>query len=120
MLDVVITRRTGTYSDLDPEPLWIWEAHDQSGIASALYVSHTRHEIVQVETRDDRRRQGLATALYETACSETDIYHAPEGHRTEQGDAFARRVGGETVPPYPCDCAACDVEVDDDEVDDRY
>lgn len=46
--------------------------------------------------------------LYETATSQTDVFHAPAAHRTPEGNAFAQAVGGETVAPYPCDCYTCD------------
>lgn len=101
------THRTGDYYG-DGSRNLIWEIADEQGIAAELYVSVDRHEIMNVEVRSDRRGEGLARALYETAAS-TDIYHAPVAHRTEEGDAFARAVGGDTIS-YPCACAGCDTE----------
>lgn len=105
-----IYQRTGDYYGDGTNNL-IWEITDEQGIAAELYVSADRHEIMNIEVRRDRRGEGLARALYEAATSETTVYHAPVAHRTEEGDAFARAVGGETIS-YPCDCAGCDTTED--------
>lgn len=106
MQTMEITSRTGDYYG-DGSHNLIWEIADEQGVAADLYISVDRHEIMNVEVRSDRRGEGLARALYETAASTTDIYHAPVAHRSEEGDAFARAVGGPTIS-YPCDCAGCD------------
>jgi hypothetical protein len=100
-----ISYRIGPYYG-EPGDLHIWEIRDAQGIAAELYVSLDRHEIMNVEVRADRRRQGLARALYVAALAQMPIYHAPAAHRTAEGDAFAEAVGGETLA-YDCDCAAC-------------
>lgn len=100
-----ISYRTGDYHG-DGSSNHIWDITDARGLAAELYVSTDRHEIMNIWTRADRRGEGLARALYETACAQMDVYHAPEAHRTPEGDAFARAVGGDTIA-YECDCDAC-------------
>jgi hypothetical protein len=85
----------------------IWRLCDTDGIAAELYVSTDRHEIMNIDVRQDRRREGLARLLYETAAATIPIYHAPVAHRTPEGHRFAEAVGGPTIDPYACDCAAC-------------
>jgi hypothetical protein len=108
-----ITRRTGDYYG-DGSDNHIWEITDADGIAAELYVSTGSHEIMNIWTREDRRGEGLARALYETAATQTDIYHAPEAHRTDEGNHFANAVGGPTIAPYPCTCHACTHQDDED------
>jgi GNAT superfamily N-acetyltransferase len=112
-----ITQRTGNYYG-DNTHNHIWEITDANGTAAELYVSTDRHEIMNITVRPDRRNEGLARALYETASAAMDIYRAPEAHRTPEGHAFAEAVGGDTVEPYPCDCYTCDHA--DDEEDEDY
>ena len=104
-----VNHRTGDYYGDQTDNL-IWEIADQTGIAAELYVSTTRHEIMNIEVREDRRGEGLARLLFETANTQTTVYHAPAAHRTEEGNAFAEAVGGDTVPTYDCDCYACTSE----------
>lgn len=87
-----ITTRTGTYYD-EPDTYRIIEAHDEDGeLASALYADITTGQIMQVETREENRGEGIATALVQYACDTgIDLYHSPEEHRTEKGNDFARR-----------------------------
>lgn len=108
-----ITYRTGDYYG-DGTTRHIWEITDTDGTAAELYVSIETGEIMNIETRDDRRGEGLARALYETASATIEVFHAPEGHRTEAGHAFAEAVGGDTIT-YDCDCDACNPIDDEDE-----
>jgi GNAT superfamily N-acetyltransferase len=105
MTSAAITSRTGDYYG-DQSTNLIWEIRDEQGVAAELYVSTDRHEIMNVEVREDLRGQGLARSLYQAATAETTIYHAPIAHRTEEGHAFALAVGGDTAS-YPCDCFGC-------------
>ncbi|WP_280319954.1 hypothetical protein [Nocardia wallacei] len=104
-----VTYRTGDYYG-DGTSQHIWEIRDSHGVAAELYVSTERHEIMSIDTREDRRREGLAQALYRAAAAQMPIYHAPVAHRTEEGHAFAEAVGGPIVPDYGCDCHACNIE----------
>ena len=105
MMQMEITQRDGdNYGDATHNH--IWEITDAQGIAAELYVSTDRHEIMQIEVREDRRGEGLARALYETASREMTVFHAPVAHRTPEGDAFAQAVGG-AVAEYQCDWYAC-------------
>lgn len=103
----VMTYRTGDYYG-DGTSRHIWEITDDDGLAAELYVS-LGGEIMSIETRDDRRGEGLARTLYDTAALEREIYHAPAGHRTHDGNVFAEAVGGPTAA-YECDCYACEPE----------
>lgn len=108
MSNATITYRTGDcYGDGSTNH--IWEIADTRGVVAELYVSTDRGEIMNIETRQDRRGEGLARALYTAATATMPVYHAPVGHRTEEGDAFANAVGGPTIE-YPCDCYACNIE----------
>ncbi|MBB4963780.1 hypothetical protein [Saccharothrix violaceirubra] len=115
MMTETIARRAGDYLG-DGGRYLIWEILDGRGVAAELYVFVDTHEIANIETRSDRRGEGLARALYRAADTQVGVFHAPAGHRTEEGDAFARAVGG-PVADYPCDCFACDT-IDDEEDDD--
>ncbi|QPR31922.1 hypothetical protein I6H48_06370 [Corynebacterium amycolatum] len=90
-----ITTRTGKYDDTNPNDTIsrVIEAHDEDGeLASALYADLETGQIMQVETREENRGEGIATALVQYACDTgIDLYHSPEEHRTEKGNDFARR-----------------------------
>ncbi|WP_166345184.1 hypothetical protein [Phytoactinopolyspora limicola] len=94
-MESIITR-TGDYYG-DGTENHIWEIADTDGIAAELYVSVENHEIMNIEVREDRRGEGLARALYETATVTMDIHHAPVAHRSPEGNAFAEAVGGDTI-----------------------
>lgn len=105
---LTIATRTGDYYG-DGSNNHIWETRDSDDtVIAELYVSTDRHEIMNIWVHEDHRGEGHARRLYEAAAAQMDIFHAPEGHRTEEGNAFAEAVGGETVALYPCDCYACD------------
>lgn len=106
----VISHRTGRYSDNDPVS-HIWEITDETGIVGELYVSIETGEILNIWIDPARRGEGLARRLYETAATQVTVYHAPPAHRTPEGDAFARAVGGPTIE-YPCDCYGCTFDED--------
>ncbi len=100
-----IETRTGDYYGDGSQNL-IWEIRDEQGVTAELYVSADSHEIMNIEVRSDRRGEGLARTLFETASAQTAVYHAPIAHRTDEGNAFALAVGGETIS-YSCDCFGC-------------
>ena len=88
-----ITDRIGTYYD-EPEDMQIIEATDENGeIASELYLDLTTGQIMQIETREENRGEGIATALAQYAVDhDMPIFHSPEEHRTEDGQRFAERA----------------------------
>lgn len=93
-----ITRSIERYAEHD-DPTYVWSVIIDGKPASRLWVGLTDNEIKQVETyRREHRGQGYASALYRQASSEMTIYHAPEGHRTADGDRFAHRTGGPVHP----------------------
>ena len=91
-----ITYRTGTYYGETGEN-HIWEITDEQGIAAELYASLDHHEIMNIEVRNDRRGEGLARQLFETADQQIGIYHTLDAHMTPEGKAFFEAVGGEQV-----------------------
>lgn len=88
-----ITDRIGTYYG-EAEEMQIIEATDENGeIASALYLDLTTGQIMQVETREENRGEGIATVLAQYAVDNgMPIFHSPEEHRTEDGQRFAERT----------------------------
>lgn len=111
-----IEYRTGDYYG-DSGAYHIWEARDEDGqVIGELYVANSNHEIMNIQVAEAHRGQGIARALYETATTQMDIYHAPVAHRSIEGNAFAEAVGGPTIDPYPCDCYGC-THADDEEED---
>lgn len=109
----VITYRTGQYSDADPIS-HIWEAREGDQVVGELYVSFERGEILNIWVTPARRGEGIARRLYEAATAQMTVYHAPVAHRTPEGDAFARAVGGPTAE-YDCDCYGCTADDEEDE-----
>jgi ribosomal protein S18 acetylase RimI-like enzyme len=73
-------------------------AIDDSGTIGHLRWDDSDGEISSLRVADNRRREGIATALWETAHEEAEDrgITAPEhsSRRTEAGDAWARAVGG--------------------------
>ena len=71
--------------------------------------AHTR-KVTNVETATGHERRGYARILWEHANTEAECFHALDHHRTEEGDAFARAMGGETIAPeddYIDVCCIC-------------
>lgn len=107
-----ITRDIARYSETD-EPSHHWSLVVDGEVVSELWVDTETGEIGQVETAAGHQGNGYASALYHRAAAEIDIYHAPEGHRTPEGDRFARSVGGPALDRCTVDyCTAC---ISDDE-----
>lgn len=107
-----ISRDIAQYSSTD-DPSHHWSLTIDGETVSELWVDIETAEITQVETADGHQGHGYASALYHQAATETTIYHAPETHRTYEGNRFARSVGGPTYPHCTIDyCTAC---TDDEE-----
>lgn len=78
--------------------------------AAELVIWAATREVANVETRRAYQRQGLARTLWEYANAEAECFHSLEHHRTPEGDAFARAVGGQTISPedgYQPECCIC-------------
>jgi hypothetical protein len=106
-----IIRDIAQYSEQD-NPMHRWTLTIDGEAVSTLWVAIETGEIMQVETPRQHQRNGYASALYRRAASEIAIYHAPEAHRTPEGDRFARSVGGDSLP---CLHGCCTDEPDFDE-----
>jgi GNAT superfamily N-acetyltransferase len=113
MTTMAVQHRTGDYYGDGTRNL-IWEFRDEQGVAAELYVSVENREIANIETRADRRGEGLARRLYEAAAGQTTVLHAPVAHRTDEGNAFAQAVGG-PIADYPCDCFGCTCDDEDED-----
>ena len=60
-------------------------------------IAHTTGLILNVEVDEDRQGEGIARALFEYADDAQGLYHIPEWGRTEDGNRFARAMGGDTM-----------------------
>ena|SRR5690554_5588063 len=84
---------------------------DTGDIASELYVDMTTLIIANVETASAYRREGIATSLFEAAEAQLpEVLHARPAHRTDEGNAWADSVGGDTE----------DHDTDEDEDEDPW
>lgn len=92
-----ITRDMARYGEQD-ELMHRWSLTVDGALVSTLWVATETGEIMQVETPTAHQGNGYASALYRQAAAEIAIYHAPESHRTYEGDRFAQSVGGESLP----------------------
>lgn len=96
MTETRIVRDIARYSAQD-EPSHHWALVVDGEVVSELWVDIETGEIGQVETDPKHQGNGYASQLYRQAATEIQILHAPEAHRTYEGDRFARSVGGETI-----------------------
>lgn len=89
-----------------------WAAVIDGTEVAWLSVWTANREISSVETRTAHQRQGLATALYHHATTEAPVFHTIATHRTPEGDAFMRSVGGDEADDAlvidDCCCDHCD------------
>jgi hypothetical protein len=105
-----IAYTTGTYYG-EADPMHIWTITDEQGLASEMYVRQADLVIANVETREDRRGEGLARSLYEAAPAQIDgIVHDLPAHRTPEGDAFAQAVGGDDATECTIDHCVCSID----------
>ena len=78
---------------------------------TARYSAHIGHlEIARIEVDEDTgvifnvwvhnryRRRGVATYLYSYVSGIRKLYHDIPAHRSDDGERWAHRVGGETWP----------------------
>lgn len=106
-----ITRDIARYSEQD-EPTHRWSMVINGETVSELWVDIETGEIMQVETPTEHQGNGYASALYRQAAAEIAVFHAPESHRTYEGDRFAKSVGGDSLP---CQHGCCTDTPDFDE-----
>lgn len=86
-----ITHRTGTYYS-EADIMQIIEAHEDGQLISELYADLETGQIMQVETVEDRRGEGIATALLAHAEDHgIELFHSPAEHCTPEGLAFAEK-----------------------------
>jgi GNAT superfamily N-acetyltransferase len=105
-----ITRDIARYSETD-DPSHHWSLTIDGATVAELWVSPETGEIEQVETNPQHQGNGYASALYRQAAREIQIFHAPEAHRTYEGNRFAQSVGGPTLDRCTVDyCTACDTD----------
>ena len=80
---------------------------------SHLDIDGQSRMVWNVETADGFERQGFARMLWEAANAEAECFHALDHHRTAEGDAFARAMGGETIAPEDDYIDVCCICTDD-------
>lgn len=73
-----------------------YTATDEGQEVGAL-TAHATGLILNIEVNEDRRGEGIARELFEYADAEQGLYHIPSWGRTEDGDAFADAMGGDTM-----------------------
>lgn len=106
MSETQIVRDIATYEG-ETTPMHHWTLVVNGETVSQLWIATDTGEIMQVETPCEHQGNGYASALYRRAASEISVFHAPVSHRTPEGDAFARSVGGEALP---CQHGCCSDE----------
>ncbi|UTX53272.1 hypothetical protein [Leucobacter aridicollis] len=77
---------------------------------SELVLDVDTRKVINVETLAKYQGEGFARALWDHANTEAEAFHALEHHRTPEGDAFARAVGGETIAhedDFVAECSIC-------------
>ncbi len=89
----MITSTTTHYDGLD-QIVWTITI---DGEQVAELAHHTSGLILSVDTDPEHRGQGYARALYEAADAAHGLLHVPTWGRTEDGDAFADAMGGDTM-----------------------
>ncbi len=88
-----ITTTSTTQDGLD----CIRYAMSEDGTEVGYLLAHTSGLILNVEVDADRQGEGIARALYTYADDAQGLYHVPSWGRTEDGDAWATRMGGDTM-----------------------
>lgn len=96
-----IAHRDGDYYGDGDDSYTIIEAHDEDGdLVSELYADRTTGQIMQVETIETHRREGIATALVAYATEQgITLFHSPACHRTEDGSDWADQIDLDTIDP---------------------
>ena len=67
------------------------------GTEVGYLLAHTTGLILNVEVDEDHQGEGIATSLYQYADAAQGLYHVPAWGRTEDGDRWATRMGGDTM-----------------------
>lgn len=90
------TEITSTDQIIDGMDATIWTL-TIDGETVAHLDAHRSGLILNVEVDDAHRGEGYARRLFETADAERGLYHVPSWGRTEDGEAFADAMGGDTM-----------------------
>jgi len=98
-----MTQLRDEHTDDNGNPSHRWAIIAENIIAE-LHVDPTTHEILWVWVSENHCGKGFAADLYRTATAEMEIFHAPEWHRTPEGNRWATTVGG----PALDSCACCE------------
>ena len=106
-----MTQINDTYTDENGNTTNRWAIVADGEIVSELRTDPTTHEILWVWVDENHRGKGFAADLYRTATAEMEIFHAPEWHRTPEGNRWATTVGGPALDT--CACCAHLFEEDD-------
>lgn len=95
----------------------IYQVIDDGQVVSFLTITTDTRVVLNVETIDERQGEGLARHLWDTAIADGEVLHQQEHHRTPEGDAFARAMGGETADETEDYCEHCIVCTGDDDTE---
>ena len=67
------------------------------GVEVGEMLVSTDRIIQNIEVADGHRGEGIARKLWDFANAEAEVLHQLDHHRTEEGHAFAKAVGGATA-----------------------
>lgn len=89
-----ITNHVGTYYNEDTTQYNIFEAHNEEGeLVSELYTNIETGQIMNIWTREENQREGIATALIRFATDNGyTLLHSPEWQCSEDGQAFVASI----------------------------
>lgn len=86
-------------------------------VVSFLTITADTRVVLNVETVEEHQGEGYARSLWEAANAEAEVLHQQDHHRTPEGDAFARAMGGETADETTDYCEHCIVCTGDDDTE---
>lgn len=96
--EIIINYNNSTYYG-EPEIMHCVRAYQDNQLIGELYADLATGQIMQIEVNKDRRREGIARAIYEYATEKFNIFHSADEHCTLEGLAFKKAVGGEEISP---------------------
>ena len=102
---------TSAAQTIDGLPATVWTL-TLDGETIATLAAHTSGLILSVDVNANHRGEGHARRLYEAANRELALLHVPAWGRTEDGNAFADAMGGDTMDDeQACDILGLDLDV---------
>lgn len=101
MTTLTVTHSVKPYPG-ETDPMLCWETIDGDQVIAELWVRPDALTIANVWVHEDRRGEGHATHLYRAATATHAVLHDVPWHRTDEGNAWAEQVGGDTAETCNC------------------